>query len=88
MVEPSTRLKPLKVAFFTIVVIWSRRAVKSAFSAWRLAVSSEGSAAESAFARRDFRAALAVCPAAWTSKKAFLETQGYRAAKMWLLKRA
>src|SRR5664279_816934 len=26
-VEPSTRLTPLKTAFFTIVVIWSRRAV-------------------------------------------------------------
>src|SRR6185312_5465804 len=50
LVEPSTRLKPLKVAFFTIVVIWSRRAVKLAFRAWRLAVSSDESAAERALA--------------------------------------
>src|SRR6185312_6228047 len=49
LVEPSTRLKPLNTAFLTIVVIWSRRATKLAFRAWRLAVSSELSAAESAF---------------------------------------
>src|ERR1700761_197026 len=33
LVEPFTRLKPLNTAFFTIVVIWSRRAVKLAFRA-------------------------------------------------------
>jgi hypothetical protein len=45
------------------------------------------SAAESAFARRGFAAALAVCPAAWTSKVSFLKRKGYRAAKLWMLKR-
>ena len=50
VVDPSTRLKPLNTAFFTIVVIWSRKAVKLALSAWRLAVSSELSAADSALA--------------------------------------
>ena len=49
LVEPSTRLKPLNTALFTIVLIWSRSAVKSSFSAWRLAVSSEASEAASAF---------------------------------------
>ena len=29
VVEPSTRLMPLNTAFFTMVVIWSRRATKS-----------------------------------------------------------
>jgi len=29
VVEPSTRLMPLKIAFFTIVAIWSRSATKS-----------------------------------------------------------
>ncbi len=29
VVEPSTRLTPLNTAFFTMVVIWSRRATKS-----------------------------------------------------------
>src|SRR3954470_13280435 len=48
LVEPSTMLKLLNTAFLTMVVIWSRKAVKLAFSAWRLAVSSEGSAAASA----------------------------------------
>ena len=45
------------------------------------------SAAESAFARRGVSAALAVCPAAWTSKVALLEAQGWRTAKLWMLKR-
>jgi hypothetical protein len=45
------------------------------------------STAESAFARRDFAAALAVCPAAWTSKVSLLEREGYRTAKLWMLKR-
>ena len=45
------------------------------------------SAAESAFARRDFNAALVVCPAAWTSKASLLEREGYRPAKLWMLKR-
>ncbi|HLZ82792.1 MAG TPA: hypothetical protein VKQ54_04445 [Caulobacteraceae bacterium] len=45
------------------------------------------SAAERAFARRAFDAALAVCPAAWTSKVSLLEREGYRTAKLWLLKR-
>ncbi len=43
--------------------------------------------AEGAFARRGFSAALAVCPAAWSSKVAVLERNGYRSAKLWLLKR-
>src|ERR1700761_9403244 len=50
LVEPSTRLKPLNTAFFTMVEIWSRRAVKLAFNACRLAVSIDGSAAASALA--------------------------------------
>jgi hypothetical protein len=44
-------------------------------------------AAESAFARRGVKTALAVCPAAWTSKAALLELAGYGTAKMWMLKR-
>ena len=52
--EPSTRLVPLKFAFCTIAVIWSRKAVKSAFKALRLAVSSEASAAASALAFSSF----------------------------------
>jgi hypothetical protein len=44
-------------------------------------------AAESAFARRAFVAALAVCPAAWASKAELLERRGYRTAKVWMLKR-
>ena len=43
--------------------------------------------AESALARRAFTAVLAVCPAAWTSKVAVLERNGYRRAKLWMLKR-
>jgi hypothetical protein len=42
--------------------------------------------AEAAFARRGVQAALVVCPAAWTSKKALLERIGYRTAKLWMLK--
>ena len=45
------------------------------------------SAAESAFARRGFAGALVVCPAAWTSKVSLLEREGYRTAKLWMLKR-
>lgn len=57
------------------------------------ALADEGSAAgllhaaESAFAQRGVEIALVVCPAAWTSKDALLERQGYRTAKLWLLKR-
>lgn len=45
------------------------------------------SAAESAFARRGFTAALAVSPSAWTAKVFLLERKGYRTAKLWMLKR-
>ena len=45
------------------------------------------SAAESAFARRAFKSALVVCPLAWTSKVSLLEREGYRTAKLWMLKR-
>lgn len=45
-------------------------------------------AAESAFRRRGVETALAVCPTSWTSKLALLEQEGYRAAKLWMLKRA
>ena len=45
------------------------------------------SAAESAFARRAVDSALVVCPAAWSSKVALLERNGYRTAKLWMLKR-
>lgn len=45
------------------------------------------SAAESAFARRGVTSAIAVCPAAWTSKTALLERAGYSITKVWLLKR-
>jgi hypothetical protein len=45
------------------------------------------SAAENTFARRGYTAALAVCPAAWTTKAALLEREGYRTAKLWMLKR-
>ena len=44
-------------------------------------------AAESAFARRAVDTALVVCPAAWSSKVSLLERRGYRAAKLWMLKR-
>jgi hypothetical protein len=45
------------------------------------------SAAESAFARRSYAAALVVCPAAWTGKVSLLEREGWHAAKLWMLKR-
>ncbi len=45
------------------------------------------SAAQGAFARRGIVAALTVCPAAWTSKIALLEGEGFRTAKLWMLKR-
>lgn len=44
------------------------------------------SAAEAVFARRGFKSALVVCPAAWHSKAAVLEARGYRPAKLWMLK--
>ena len=44
-------------------------------------------AAESAFARRKKTAALIVCPAAWTSKRKLLESEGYEVIKMWMIKR-
>ena len=58
------------------------------------AVSNSGShgedllaAAESSFAQRGVDSALVVCPAAWPSKVSLLERRGYRAAKLWMLKR-
>lgn len=45
------------------------------------------SAAQGAFARRGVQTALAICPAAWSSKAAFLESRGWRTAKLWMLKR-
>ncbi|MBI1198599.1 MAG: hypothetical protein GC203_12110 [Phenylobacterium sp.] len=42
--------------------------------------------AEDLFARRGVTAAFAVCPAAWSSKLATLERNGYRPALSWLLK--
>ncbi len=42
--------------------------------------------AETAFARRGVTAALAICPAAWASKIAVLERNGYRSAKHWMFK--
>jgi len=45
------------------------------------------SAAEGAFARRGVATVLAVCPAAWPSKISVLERDGYRCAKLWMLKR-
>lgn len=44
------------------------------------------STAETAFARRGVTTALAICPAAWTSKVAVLEGNGYRRAKQWMFK--
>lgn len=44
-------------------------------------------AAESAFARRHVDSILVVCPAAWSSKISLLEQRGYRAAKLWMLRR-
>jgi hypothetical protein len=44
-------------------------------------------AAEIAFARRGIESALVVCPAAWISKRAVLAHNGYRTAKLWMLKR-
>lgn len=43
-------------------------------------------AAELAFMNRRVHAALVVCPAAWTSKRTVLERQGYKTAKLWMLK--
>lgn len=44
-------------------------------------------AAETAFLRRGVKAALVVCPAAWTSKISILERAGYETALMWMIKR-
>jgi GNAT superfamily N-acetyltransferase len=44
-------------------------------------------AAESAFARRSVYTALAICPAAWSSKISLLEQRGFRSAKIWMAKR-
>lgn len=44
-------------------------------------------AAEAAFVVRGVRAALVVCPAAWSSKIAVLEKAGYRTAMVWMIKR-
>jgi GNAT superfamily N-acetyltransferase len=44
-------------------------------------------AAESAFARRAIDSALVVCPAGWSSKRSLLEQNGYRTAKLWMLRR-
>jgi hypothetical protein len=43
-------------------------------------------AAESAFARRATCATLVICPAAWGSKRALLESAGYRTALIWMRK--
>jgi GNAT superfamily N-acetyltransferase len=43
-------------------------------------------AAEAAFIRRNVRAAMVVCPAAWSSKVSLLERQGYRTTKLWMTK--
>ena len=44
-------------------------------------------AAEMALTARGNTAALVVCPAAWTSKIAVLEAEGYRTALTWFIKR-
>ena len=44
-------------------------------------------AAEAAFVGRGIKAALVVCPAAWTSKIWVLEHAGYRTAMVWMIKR-
>lgn len=59
----------------------------SAVSSGGATAADQLSAAESAFARRAFATALAVCPAAWTSKVSLLEREGYLTAKLWMLKR-
>jgi hypothetical protein len=46
------------------------------------------SAAESAFAKRNYEATLMVCPARWDSKRTLLERLGYKTAKLWMLKKA
>lgn len=43
--------------------------------------------AEAAFCRRGIQAAMVVCPAAWRSKRAGLEMNGYTSAIKWLIKR-
>ncbi|MET0744602.1 MAG: hypothetical protein ABWY78_14620 [Microvirga sp.] len=43
--------------------------------------------AEAAFSARGIGSALVVCPAAWTSKIAILESAGYRTALVWMIKR-
>jgi len=44
-------------------------------------------AAETTFAKRGFNATLTVCPANWTSKRTILEANGYKSAKVWMLKK-
>jgi hypothetical protein len=44
-------------------------------------------AAEAALADRGFAAAFAVCPAAWASKVALLQAEGYETAMVWMIKR-
>ena len=44
-------------------------------------------AAEGAFAARGLHSALAVCPAAWGSKRRLLERRGWRAALEWRIRR-
>ncbi|RNF34991.1 hypothetical protein [Paracoccus methylarcula] len=44
-------------------------------------------AAEASFTTRGITTAFAVCPAAWTSKIALLESVGYRTAMVWMIKR-
>lgn len=45
------------------------------------------SAAETSFAKRGFPSALVVCPANWESKRTVLTQNGYKPAKVWLLKK-
>lgn len=44
-------------------------------------------AAEAAFVDRGIKAALVVCPAAWTSKISVLENAGYKTAIVWMINR-
>lgn len=43
--------------------------------------------AEASLAARGIKTAFVVCPAAWTSKIALLESAGYRTAMVWMIKR-
>ena len=44
-------------------------------------------AAEAAFVARGVKAALVVCPAAWSSKILVIENAGYETAMVWMIKR-